>query len=831
MSKKLMSLLVMLAVTGVFAAPTISDVKVDPRGFPRTGRNEVTVRSTGDAVPGKAFTTTRTGTWMELKAYSVECDSLHHYFRIDIDASADAIWGVRSECAWISFVIEGSGQGSDYVGIKVTANPSYKKRTGTVKIGTETFTVFQNGVSNLTFSTDPSSATHTLEAGNGSISVSATPDLPWTAESRADWLVLAEGSKSGSGNGTIAYTVSPNPTFYAREGRIVVTPDPASGLPSVEFVATQASLQATVSPVSHEFDRNGDTVSVNVQVPGSIPWQVENLPAWLTATPVSSSGSGTVTLQAVKNGTISPRSATIRIAGQDFSAIQPPQWSGVIHDPEETLIGKEGGSGRISVVTLTDPTWQAVSSDPSWLTLSHDGPMVGNARITFTAKPMETEILRIGTITIGERVIYVTQRDYDLTISPQSKKLPFTSGSGEVQVTTAAGKPWKVASTVPWITVDPAMTEGSGPATIRYTYTENTTDGERLGEIFIAGAFLYLTQGIKGTTSTKVPYEWLDTYFEGSDYEANAKILCPNGLLAWENYIAGLDPTDPEARLTPSISVGDDVVTITWDPDLNASSETRLYKLWSKLDLAEAEWHHPARTGDRFFRVTVDFPNGKDPSDNSGIAVKRKHKGVQLWENGPYWADTNIGAARPWDFGYSFWWGDTMGYTHTGKHWVSSDRSVHGFEFLEDKTPTSWKDRAALLSEGWITASGNLAPAHDAARVHWGDGWRMPTASEMQALIDNTTTEWTTVNGVWGSVVRGKGAYSSASIFLPAVGYGSARYLLNVGEFADYWSSSLPSQDDSRAARFFHIYPSAFTLSSYYRYSGCPIRPIRDSAD
>ena len=38
------------------------------------------------------------------------------------------------------------------------------------------------------------------------------------------------------------------------------------------------------------------------------------------------------------------------------------------------------------------------------------------------------------------------------------------------------------------------------------------------------------------------------------------------------------------------------------------------------------------------------------------------HEGVQLWENGPLWATTNIGADSPTDVGYYFWWGDTLGY-------------------------------------------------------------------------------------------------------------------------------------------------------------------------
>ena len=37
-------------------------------------------------------------------------------------------------------------------------------------------------------------------------------------------------------------------------------------------------------------------------------------------------------------------------------------------------------------------------------------------------------------------------------------------------------------------------------------------------------------------------------------------------------------------------------------------------------------------------------------------------RGVQLWENGPYWATSNVGATKPEEYGYYFWWGDTAGY-------------------------------------------------------------------------------------------------------------------------------------------------------------------------
>lgn len=57
------------------------------------------------------------------------------------------------------------------------------------------------------------------------------------------------------------------------------------------------------------------------------------------------------------------------------------------------------------------------------------------------------------------------------------------------------------------------------------------------------------------------------------------------------------------------------------------------------------------------------------------------HEGVQLWENGPLWAKTNIGANSPTEAGYYFWWGDTLGYKWQNSQWVASDGSVSGFSF------------------------------------------------------------------------------------------------------------------------------------------------------
>ena len=102
------------------------------------------------------------------------------------------------------------------------------------------------------------------------------------------------------------------------------------------------------------------------------------------------------------------------------------------------------------------------------------------------------------------------------------------------------------------------------------------------------------------------------------------------------------------------------------------------------------------------------------------VTIVADFGGVQLWEGGPYWAECNVGALKPTDFGYYFWWGDTVGYKRENDAWVSSDGSTSNFSFSSSTTLTYDKSNSTLESEGWIDSAGNLAAAHDAATAHLG---------------------------------------------------------------------------------------------------------------
>ena len=205
---------------------------------------------------------------------------------------------------------------------------------------------------------------------------------------------------------------------------------------------------------------------------------------------------------------------------------------------------------------------------------------------------------------------------------------------------------------------------------------------------------------------------------------------------------------------------------------------------------------------------------------------------VQLWEGGPYWATRNIGAEKSEDYGYYFWWGDTIGYKWENEQWVASDGSVSGFSFSGANPPTYGKDLATLQSEGWIISKDDtyvLAPEHDAAQVHWGGNWRMPTDRELVDLCDKCDWEWTTLNGKRGLFIRGRGAYALASIFLPEAGSGMGD---RRNEFSNgYFWASVPYPDDNDNAMRLRTSKDAHYVAQDYRSYGYSIRPVQSPAE
>ena len=169
---------------------------------------------------------------------------------------------------------------------------------------------------------------------------------------------------------------------------------------------------------------------------------------------------------------------------------------------------------------------------------------------------------------------------------------------------------------------------------------------------------------------------------------------------------------------------------------------------------------------------------------------------VQLWANGPKFAEYNVGATSKTEYGGYYAWGGTY---------------ANGEGITANKT----------YNTGTSVLTGN----DDTATALWGSNWRMPTSAELQALLNNCDVQGINVGGVNGRVFTGRDEYKNNSVFLPATGYCDLGYpggvsVSNLGSDGRYWSST-PSGDSAYDLEF-----DGSRLFGRWRDWGFSVRPV-----
>ena len=184
--------------------------------------------------------------------------------------------------------------------------------------------------------------------------------------------------------------------------------------------------------------------------------------------------------------------------------------------------------------------------------------------------------------------------------------------------------------------------------------------------------------------------------------------------------------------------------------------------------------------------------------------------------SGKQWAKGNLMADNEEESGLYFQWGDTQGYTKeqigSAKtfNWDSYQWSVGGSSSNFSKYNSSDSKTVLDLED-------------DAVHAALGGNWKMPTVDDWRELYDNTTRQWTQVNGVNGyKLTASNGNY----IFLPAAGYGVGSSLSNEGSRGNVWSSSLGNVG-SPSTFYCYFYSGGFYPDSYnYRGYGFSVRGV-----
>jgi hypothetical protein len=182
--------------------------------------------------------------------------------------------------------------------------------------------------------------------------------------------------------------------------------------------------------------------------------------------------------------------------------------------------------------------------------------------------------------------------------------------------------------------------------------------------------------------------------------------------------------------------------------------------------------------------------------------------------SGTKWACCNVGASTPEQYGNYYAWGETQ------------PKSVY------NQVTYSYFTGQDTDGDGWIEQNFSVVnigsdiagTSYDAATANWGAPWRMPSLTQIMELLENTTSAWTTQNGVSGRKFTGS---NGGIIFLSAAGDRGNGELYFAGSSGYYWSSTLNESDPGRAYGLYFGSGYANCYSFDYRSRGQSVRPVR----
>ena len=138
---------------------------------------------------------------------------------VQVTTTSVCDWTAASNASWISITAGSSGRGSGSVSYSVAANTSSSSRTGTLTIAGQTHTVTQAG--GCTYALGSASTSVSAPGGTKSVVVIAPPGCAWTASSAVSWITITAGA-SGSGNGTVNFSVGANTAASTRSGNLTI---------------------------------------------------------------------------------------------------------------------------------------------------------------------------------------------------------------------------------------------------------------------------------------------------------------------------------------------------------------------------------------------------------------------------------------------------------------------------------------------------------------------------------------------------------------------------------------------------------------------------------
>ncbi|HEX5215660.1 MAG TPA: BACON domain-containing carbohydrate-binding protein [Vicinamibacterales bacterium] len=342
---------------------------------------------------------------------------------IAVTVASACSWSAQSQAGWLTITAGAAGQGSGAVTVAVSENADPAPRTGAVTVAGHAVSITQAAAepAPCVYSISPESASFAANGGTGMAAVTTASGCAWTASSDAAWVTVDAGS-SGSGAGTVAYTVSPQHDPATRTAALTI----AGRTLTIVQQADTASCTYSVAPVDLSTCMAPTIVTTSISTQPSCGWTASASASWLALSQTSGSGAASIAMQLGENYD-APRQATLMIrwptptVGQNVRVNQ----AGCRYFVSSSAfaVAAAGAVHTVIVVQQSDPlecggptqsrcVWSAVAEVP-WIVITTSMPQTGDGQMTFNVLP-NTAGARSGVIRLRDQMIRIDQASLSL---------------------------------------------------------------------------------------------------------------------------------------------------------------------------------------------------------------------------------------------------------------------------------------------------------------------------------------------------------------------------------------------------------------------------------
>ncbi len=453
------------------------------------------------SVTGSGITRNVTVTQAGAPLLEVDSSSIGLAYQINSEntftvTSANVSWNITGNPTWLS-VTPASDNSTQLITVRATSeNSSTIARTATLTITdgiiNRTVNVSQAGAPSL--EVNPTTLSMSSNGGSsGSFNITSA-NLTWSITGIPTWADLTPVT-SGTGDQTI--TVTTNSANASTDPRSATLTIAGGGITRMVDITQEGASVLSVDPSSISLTyQNGSSGTFNINA-ANVTWRIENIPGWLTITPVTTGTSSqiiTVTANE-ENPSTTARSVNLTITDDNITrTVTVTQDGAPLLEVDSTSIdlGYQNLSESSFTVTSENVSWN-ITGIPSWLSLTPDnGTNTQLISVVATEENLSTSA-RTVTLTVTDnnltQTLTVTQAGRpSLEVGTSSVNIGYKDGSTESFLVISYNLTWNISGKPDWLDVSPLSGGGQTNTSISLTAIgDNPTSAERTATLTVTG--------------------------------------------------------------------------------------------------------------------------------------------------------------------------------------------------------------------------------------------------------------------------------------------------------------------------------------------------------